>query len=141
MTGNTKTAMLDIITHTITKAKAEFKAKETSMEKDIRVIKAVVTTQSAPAAHAPSAPSNDEESSTYAAVTAKAQQRDALKQQREKTEVTISLRNEDEESIAAQLCNIDEEKRAQLIQEFIVSEITKPSTPGKSQGLWPRYQD
>src|SRR5271154_6228893 len=72
MTGNTKTAMLDIIAHTITKAKAEFKTKETSMEKDIHVIKAVVTTQSTPAARAPPAPSN-EESSTYAAVAAKAQ--------------------------------------------------------------------
>src|SRR5271154_6158626 len=107
MTGKTKTAMLDIIAHTITKAKAKFKAKETSMEKDIRVIKAVVTTQSVPATRAPSAnPSNNMESSTYAAVTAKVQQRDALKQQREKTEVTISLQDEDEDSLAAQLCNV-----------------------------------
>jgi hypothetical protein len=134
-TGTTKTAMLDIIAHTITKAKAEFNAKETSMENDIRVIKAVVTTQSMPATRAPSANrSNDEESPTYAAIAAKVQQRDALKQQREKTEVTISLRNEDEDSLAAQLCNVNEERRAQLIQEFIVNEITKPATPGKKPG-------
>jgi hypothetical protein len=134
-TGTTKTAMLDIIAHTIKKAKAESNAKETSMEKDIRVIKALVTTQGVPATPAPPAgQNNDIESTTYAAVAAKLQQRDALKQQREKTEVTISLRNEDEDSLAAQLCKVNEEKRAQLIQEFIIGEITKPSTPRKKPG-------
>jgi hypothetical protein len=53
--GTTKTAMLDIIAHTITKAKAEFNAKETSMENDIHVIKAVVTIQSVLVTHTPSA--------------------------------------------------------------------------------------
>jgi len=108
------------------------------MENDIRVIKAIIASRPQPmplaAARLNTSYGEAKENMTYAAVAAKMQQRDITKQQREKTEVTISLETIKENTVAIQLQTLDEARRTEILQEFINDAITKPSSPGSRKG-------